>query len=677
MKQALGVAPIDVDYANVINTYEPIERLVPWQIRQQGFLTQDSINALDTINPFAMDPKARNALLVKEYDYNELLRRERDGYSLTDEEQQRRDRLKEDVTQDVERLKNWRNDPKKVAMARVIGTGVLGAAAYGWANMYGCKFMENYEYDYEQGKPTWGHDNHSVMSPVLKGMAFAFDSTIGRAVVAMNGGDHSAVWFREPWIDQNGKGFSNFDELRDQGNLLSDNLTEDPYGNPLPGGRSAGHEWVGVTFDFAMMSTMKYLTDCGFDLFDPHSEKPFMDEEKGFQPLKFGKWTVDKAVNGVVDVGQEWVAGMGYIFATKQISKGINHLSEGFYQDTSVNFNASSLKVGDEGITDHYGMAGIGEFWARFTSYNFMTHTYRKGVDYIRSGELANDVGAWKDSGFHTDIPKSIADSTKWLLREGMKTGTYMAPAVVPYVMMRNPQRRFRAAVIDENNNSQPKLEWNPDANDGKGSWRYKKVHKYMGKHVPVKEWEPSDRAQEDPIRGYEAWRHMKDDGQFSGINSLRIPLEMAWEGAGKASYMLQDKLGKQYEGLEFMGGDADERARFAEDQVEASLAYTPYLYTKEMMIKQFDTPEWDQRFDRTLKPIYNAIDFVTFQGGKGDKETEQAAKTVEEPQAPRPERTSEYSADQPSPQTTINTRDLSRLALSHDAPELTSTLSR
>lgn len=590
-----GVAENVYDINVVLNSSEI--SAIPFNLRSRVYPIASSLKpweeVLHALNPFELDPERVKKIIKLDSEYMRLNLKEKTHQILSEDEIKRKAELKEELDEMLEYLQSWRGSPAKKAVVRFIGTGLLGAFLYGYANKIGGNLYGQYKYDYAEGKVNWDsfgkalEGQSEIGTKIIHSMAYVFDSTIGRLVYNIPGGKDWVI-FRDNILSHDGKGFNNYKPYEGGSWIVKQFATIDrdtsysyihrvarnqETGNinfsycdrkdvpRLKYGRSASAEWISVTLDFSFMTAGYQFIEILADLIDPHIKQPFWDKDNKFNFEKFGWWGLETAKKFAIKNSADWVAGIPYIFITKSYGLLLDKLFPGFYMDTAANFNGSSVKINEDGkIIGTYALPGAMEFWLRFDSYNQLTHRYGKFMDYaFNSSGLVDDFNQWREDGMQIKPAKWAGDALKYNLRETVKVSMYMFPAVLTYVSSRVPQRRNRSAVLMEKEGLiYPVFYYDDPANPGKSNV-YLEQAKHFYLNTKAAGWEkaisrkvPYDESTGkygrwlSPFRVFESAIHAWENNPTL-LNSLMLVPEVVWIVGGQLTNVLRKNLSDIY----------------------------------------------------------------------------------------------------------------------------------
>lgn len=339
------------------------------------------------------------------------------------------------------------------------------------------------------------------------------------------------------------------------------------------GARTLGEDAIYNTFDFAMASAGDALGREIIGLFDPAKEKTWKGAD--------GKIKFPQAVRSLVSASQriflaqaeDWCVAVPYTFQQKFQRKLINKFSPGFENTADSTLHGAMYKLDDKGnIRGTYALEGAIDLQARFTGYNFGTGLFRDMVGAVKSGHH-NRIEK-KEKGYEKPIEKtpqtmfragktSARNVTRYLLNRLVKTAIIMTPSIPIFSALRIPQNRDRGLGLM------------PD-----------------GREVEL--WKRPDFDVSTVDR--------------SGWNTTNRVLDKTLNPLGAAANKLSNGLGNIVAPL---GGNTPEgktRAReFARNYVNASMAYTPYIYAKNEFSNMWDNTHMNTAVDRVVDGVFNA----------------------------------------------------------------------
>lgn len=344
------------------------------------------------------------------------------------------------------------------------------------------------------------------------------------------------------------------------------------------GARTLGEDAIYNTFDFAMASAGDALGREVIGLFDPAVEKKWRGAD--------GKIKFPQAVKSLTHAGgriflsqaEDWFVAVPYTFQQKFQRKVINKFSPGFEYTADSTLHGSCYKLDEDGrIKGTYAWEGALDLQGRFTGYNFGTGLFRDMVSAVKQGvEDTHKVGKAPEkptpatmfrAGKHT-----LQHGTHYLLNRLVKTAVIMTPSVPIFSAMRLPQNRNMGIGLT------------PD-----------------GKEVVLGRREDFD---------------VKDVDRSHWSMSNRI-IDSALDPFGKAANTLGDKAAGVASSFARSGEGKEKAEDFARAYVNASMAYTPYIYAKTEFARMWDNNTMDKAVDRFVDGLFNGKFGEVKEGGR------------------------------------------------------------
>lgn len=430
-------------------------------------------------------------------------------------------------------------------------------------------------------------------------------------------------------------------------------------------GRSYGAEVVGVTFDFAMASIGDATARNVIQAFDPNIKHSWMEDKDGnpttareghFNAMKWlgalgrSSWRIMSK-----NQGEDWATGLVYVFQMKHQRQMLNKWFKGSKLVFDNHWNGGAYKVDDQGrIIGDYQLPGAIDLHLRFVGYNWYTLMFREGYDAI-----ADHLNQWKKGATNllpqlphdpiTATANTVASTVRYVLKSFIKANLYMQPAVIPFWLFRTPQSKWRGAYI---NNHLPGdvnavASLNPDAK-GHLVIHEPRSNNYDFNYSTVADKYPTApgnnlRTGHEPnvfyfgqqaVHNPEAiaqapfsaasYRHFATDGIQSKIEKR---FSQAINPFGWASYKMgslatrlsahinpQSRIGRligwdtSAPGSSYANPTALGREHFVRSFVDASMAYTPYMWAKAETALRVDEHAPNQ-LGRMDKAIYSLID--------------------------------------------------------------------
>lgn len=483
--------------------------------------------------------------------------------------------------------KLWKESPQGRMAMRCFSRGVLGAVFYAAGQRYAAKQMASY---------------HPAESPKnwVQQIARGFDEVAGKPIeytVNMLGGDgHRAVTFRptRKFYD----------------------LSQD--------GRTLGHEIVGVTFDFAAMSTGDAMGRDIAGLFDPNARHCWVREDGSINAPQAAKTLALNAFRYLTyNQGEDWAVALPYVYFKRAQRNIINKFSPGFAYDSDRNLSGGSFKVNDQGkIVGNYMLEGMLDLQGRFTAYNIGTLMYREAYTEAADKLLKLAEGDIKPSDL---LPKNkplldvFVDKAKELVRWGgrsaIKGTVYMTPAMPFFWGTRVPQTRFRGLLIHPEKGAVSFRSSNapypggadllhinemrrPANQERSDEWKFTPetqtfFGKYNGRNM---DWHITESVP-NPLAGGELDAFKSGPGIFDKTfttigrwnNNLRKDMHIA-------SHLLE-----QHGGIDQHDWKTK---RFTDTYINAALSYTPYFATKAEFARLWDSGKMDMSAERVVDAI-------------------------------------------------------------------------
>lgn len=338
------------------------------------------------------------------------------------------------------------------------------------------------------------------------------------------------------------------------------------------GGRSLGAEIVGITTDFAAGSTGDAWGRQIANMFDPNFKNSWEREDGSTDYRQFARavgrnaWQIFSK-----NQGEDWVAALPYVYQMRFQRQAIDKMYRGFSVTSDHQFNGGSWRMNPQGeIVDSYAKAGALDLQARFTGYNIYTLMYRDFYDMV-----AQSIRHWRGQGdapsfLPKDEPHDLIDYpaqlARYVAKSAMKATLYMTPAVPFFWVTRTPQTKPHGLgiVMDEHGNIRQEL-----------------------KPRPV-----------DPF----AVEHTR--GVFDRLTN---PFgKMCYESAKGVNKVL-----RYFGASESMTMMGPQNKTFAEDFVNASASYTPYMIAKAETALRWDRPKDRHGLNEMDRAIYRLIDGV------------------------------------------------------------------
>ncbi|MBM3618204.1 MAG: hypothetical protein FJX23_06615 [Alphaproteobacteria bacterium] len=337
------------------------------------------------------------------------------------------------------------------------------------------------------------------------------------------------------------------------------------------GGRTLGEDAIYNTFDFAAASAGDAMGREIIGLFDPSVQHKWKGEN-GKISLPNGIKSLAAATSRIfLAQAEDWFVAVPYTFQQKFQRKVINKFSPGFEYTADSTLHGSCYKLDENGkIKGTYGWEGVLDLQGRFTGYNFGTGLFRDIVKGAKEG-VANMRDPERKA--HRTPEKLTPETmfkagqsgarkaTSYLLNRAVKTLIVMTPSVPIFSMLRIPQNRNMGIGLM------------PD-----------------GTEVPLGR---RDEFQPDQL----------DRSQWSASNRM---LDNVLDPFGKAANSLSDKLGGAVQTLARSDEGKQKATDFARTYVNASMAYTPYIFAKNEFALMWDNKSMDKAVDRTVDGMFS-----------------------------------------------------------------------
>ncbi len=488
----------------------------------------------------------------------------------------------------------------------------------------------------------WYKDLYELNKPALQNKAISWaDKTgvINEEIFASEEGRTAYQKFIEKAFEQCDFFTHKFEHIQEQwlemfGHPLA--LPHDPkFKLRTIQGRSYGHEVALMTHDFALGSIGDALGRSIAGVLDPNVYTDWWHEGK-FDPVGFAKYMVHTAWN-VLSYNQmeDWFAGIAYVHQMRLQRDYIPKLFPGA-KHAMDNRSTASYRVDNDGnITGDYTKAGAMDIQARFMGYNFYTLLFRDSYNHLEY--MFDD---WKKNGFslHCSMPEhpiasvvnGVDETAKYLGKTFVKSMTYMAPAVPFFWMWRVPQNKSNPLYIHETgipSESKGPLTISRSrrpltAVDGEELYHPWLTTNYENVAAAVKDYNQNRNSGSISISnlsknaigsdGKIYAQHMSipskpfTSPEFNVYAAENTPTTFGrlLNPMGRISQIAGNALGNVFEKM--VAPASSEGARnFAQNYVNAALAYTPYMIAKYETANWWDSPFMDAA-------IYRAEDGIT-----------------------------------------------------------------
>ena len=353
----------------------------------------------------------------------------------------------------------WSDSMQGRAAIRVLSRGVVGAAFFTVGGRIARNQLNNYS------RHEWEWDSRKPLQALAKG----FDVTFGKAIEVISYGiadTHGMKGSAATAIRQRAARESTIFRTKTYYHTHDGKLD----GNEPMNGRSLGAEMVAVSFDFAMMSVGDAMIRNFVQAIDPNVVKPWIvgEDGKAVEPGKKGRFDAGKFAKSLAgstwrilskNQGEDWAAALPYVYQMKLqrqfLTNAWNRRFDGSKLAFDHNWNGGAYEVNNKGqVIGDYQLPGAIDLHARFVGYNWYTLMFREAYDGLFGG-----FQKWKDSGFkmhftqHHDplhaAVNAVGGSARYIAKSFIKANLYMNPAVVPFWLIRVPQSKWRAGMIN------------------------------------------------------------------------------------------------------------------------------------------------------------------------------------------------------------------------------------
>lgn len=337
------------------------------------------------------------------------------------------------------------------------------------------------------------------------------------------------------------------------------------------GGRTLGEDAIYNTFDFAAASAGDAMGREIIGLFDPAVQHKWKGDN-GKLSLPNGIKSLAAASSRIfLAQAEDWFVAVPYTFQQKFQRKLINKVSPGFEYTADSTLHGSCYKLDEQGkIKGTYAWEGVLDLQGRFTGYNFGTGLFRdlvksakEGVSNLRDPERKahKPIERLTPETMFKAGQSGLRKATGYLMNRAVKTLIVMTPSVPIFSALRIPQNRNMGIGLM------------PD-----------------GTEVPL-----GSRADFQPDQ--------LDRSEWSTSNRM---LDNALDPFGKAANHLSDKLGGAVSTLARTDEGKDKATAFARTYVNASMAYTPYIFAKNEFALMWDNKAMDKAVDRTVDGMFS-----------------------------------------------------------------------
>lgn len=437
---------------------------------------------------------------------------------------------------------------------RAVSRGIMGAAFYAWGGQKATADMKGYDADNPQG--------------LVQHIARFFDTAAGKPIEKLFG--EKSVQFRPTLTDR-----------------------EKP--------RSLGEDVVDNTFNFAMATVGDALGRNIVGLFDPNAESKWRGDDGKVNFPKAVKSTVFAAGRIFEAQMEDWFVAVPYTYQKRFQRRVIDKISPGYAWDADRALNGSSFKVDDNGnVVGSFAFEGALDLQGRFTGYNIGTMMFRDGMKSLKS--KLHERFDPEDQDLELDVPvtpKSVItgavdaakNAVRYTIKSVVKATLIMTPSVPAFWTFRVGQGKYKSVLLDKDGRA-----LGTPTGDGKDenirmhyTNRDTAVAYHRDEHGKIDLSRPVPNPFADPNFDPYAAR-------FGVTDAMLNPFGKAARTATVHAQEVTDKIAERY------GMDAAHLRDFADRYVNGTMAYTPYIYTKNEFAHRWDTPKMDSA-------IYRAID--------------------------------------------------------------------
>lgn len=458
--------------------------------------------------------------------------------------------------QGMEAPANWSSYTTSRILVRLFSRGLMGATFYTLAHRWIPGQLQGYQAEgaFNTAKP-------------LQWLARGFDLAYGKPIQAYVRGYYRLAGRTSEEAAALAKEATEFRPRRNFG-------TED---NPI-WGRSLGAEIVGMSTDFAAGSTGDAWGRQIANMFDPYFKNSWEREDGTNDWNQFAK-AVGKSAWKIFskNQGEDWAVALPYVYQMRFQRQAIDKLYRGFGKSSDHQFNGGSWRMNSQGdIVGSYAKAGALDLQARFTGYNWYTLMYRDLYDRIEGAiQHYREDGEWPDLTPHTGasargLLDSAAQLVRYTIKSGIKAGLYMTPAVPFFWVTRTPQTKAHGMGIE--------------------------VDEHTGEVAPGLRPTPADPFAREHTRGV--------------LDRTLNPFGKACYNVSKTVNRIARALGAP-ESSTRMGYGFHSPKTFAEDWVNSSASYTPYMIAKAETALRWDRPKDKEGLNEMDRAIYRFLDGI------------------------------------------------------------------
>jgi hypothetical protein len=518
----------------------------------------------------------------------------------------------------------WSDSTSGRAAIRLVSRGIVGAAFFTIGGRIARSQMAGYQEQH------WKWDSSKPLQAIAKGI----DATLGQGIKSgvrmfaniAHTPEHAeriaknAVTFRQK---------RRFEYIDDHGKLQTEL------------GRSYGADIVSFTFDFAAASVGDALTRNVIQAFDPNVKKSWLVNDEGAPAARgekkhfllgeglkaFGRssWRILSK-----NQGEDWAAAIPYAFQMKFqrqfLSSIFNKRFDGHKLVFDQNWNGGAYRVNKAGqIVGDYQLVGAMDLHARFVGYNWYTLMFREGYDTV-----ANAFKHWKQDGYAIHAPRlpehfnpittpidAAAHAMRYVAKSFIKANMYMNPAVIPFWVMRTSQSKWRGRhYIQEGN---PELGQTATLGPEAHVWTKGGLKPYAAENY---EHYPTETTFDRFEKRFSQGMNWIGRGQYRmGINAGRAADALDRKGLFPRSNWFNNLITYDVRGRNEAITEAHlykGRHNFMHEYLDASLAYTPYMFAKAELGLRVDDTKGDGSLGQMDKAIYRFMDNVASFNLKG-----------------------------------------------------------
>lgn len=430
-------------------------------------------------------------------------------------------------------------------------------------------------------------------------------------------------------------------------------------------GRTLGSEIVTVTFDFFMASIGDAMTRNFVQAVDPNVRQPWWVDKDGKPTTRdkgrfdFGKWAESLGRSSwrilSKNAGEDWAAALPYVYQMKWQRQALARWKPGFKLSSDHQWNGGMARVmmQDDPITGlkkgqvsgGYQIPGLIDLQCRFVGYNWYTLMYR---------ELYDSVGRSIDKMRHGGITLTLPDHfnplestvngagflARYVAKSFIKANLYMQPAVPFFWIFRTPQSKYRGGyaaehlVLDKDGNRGSALLTTKPIKEAEAGTKdapvfleniadhiFPRTRYKHGKDVDTLYYGVDGKLTKAELEGatYKHIFNMKHPYEFGGVkrnwvDHLLNPFGWAcYKGGSALTHAVDFVTGNRVDGVSRMmhGPQATllQREKTLRQFVDASFAYTPYMWAKAETALRVDDRRSVEELGQMDKAIYRLID--------------------------------------------------------------------